>query len=649
MSFTLPPLPDTGPHWGPSSSTNEIDFFKDIPYAPFNKSDKLGKAADWTNTRQYSSRNPPIITTTFNVYDDEDEEDFQMVDTKSNVTQKRNARYRTYNRNQIRRGRMGQTGRSGGQQRSGRTTATTTSTTTMRPSRARNLRSNTSNLPASVDIQSEWGEPVKEIDFATLLKQTVTTLPRVDDLLQAGQIEAYNRSYSRITPKTERVLEKQWAEKRTFYTVTTSQDPLLNELRSSVSLALSSPSTTLTATMATDTTATAEQHTSLPSASLPHSVASSSLSSSSSSISTTATTTPPPATPIVVVATDMMIATLMASPRSVYSWDLIVTKSDQCLVLDKRDDSKLDLFTVNENSNDPPTDQDESMNTPSALSQEATVINQNFSQQVLEKAKPGKSSTNVVYKFPRAHPFVTEPASETPASVGYRYRKFTLDNITLLIRCEVDGFLGAEEEEKEKEKEKEREESRKSTGSSGQETTGSGAERGGESVPPLLIIHALHEYDPRISGDWRKRYEIQRGALLATEQKNNANRLARIAAQALLAGSQAVVLGFVSRVNPRDPHNHTIIGVQTFSTSDFLSQMNLQPTNLWGVVKYIVDVFVSLPNGKYLLFKDPTKAQLKIFRLPPNAFQQPVALEPQYAITTTSSTSTNAFVTLTNK
>jgi len=51
----------------------------------------------------HTARNPPIITTTFNVYDDEDEEDFQMVDTKSNVTQKRNARYRTYNRNQIRR------------------------------------------------------------------------------------------------------------------------------------------------------------------------------------------------------------------------------------------------------------------------------------------------------------------------------------------------------------------------------------------------------------------------------------------------------------------------------------------------------------------------------------------------------------------
>lgn len=50
-SFTLPPIhdnPDGG--WGPSSSNLPDQFkFKDIPYAPYSKSDKLGRFADWND------------------------------------------------------------------------------------------------------------------------------------------------------------------------------------------------------------------------------------------------------------------------------------------------------------------------------------------------------------------------------------------------------------------------------------------------------------------------------------------------------------------------------------------------------------------------------------------------------------------------
>lgn len=52
MSFSLPPIndnPDGG--WGPSSSNLPDQFkFKDIPYAPYSKSDKLGRFADWNET-----------------------------------------------------------------------------------------------------------------------------------------------------------------------------------------------------------------------------------------------------------------------------------------------------------------------------------------------------------------------------------------------------------------------------------------------------------------------------------------------------------------------------------------------------------------------------------------------------------------------
>jgi len=50
-SFSLPPIndnPDGG--WGPSTSHPPDQFkFKDIPYAPYSKSDKLGRFADWND------------------------------------------------------------------------------------------------------------------------------------------------------------------------------------------------------------------------------------------------------------------------------------------------------------------------------------------------------------------------------------------------------------------------------------------------------------------------------------------------------------------------------------------------------------------------------------------------------------------------
>lgn len=50
-SFELPSIqdnPDGG--WGPSPTNFPQDFkFKDIPYAPFSKADKLGRFADWND------------------------------------------------------------------------------------------------------------------------------------------------------------------------------------------------------------------------------------------------------------------------------------------------------------------------------------------------------------------------------------------------------------------------------------------------------------------------------------------------------------------------------------------------------------------------------------------------------------------------
>ncbi len=62
--------------------------------------------------------------------------------------------------------------------------------------------------------------------------------------------------------------------------------------------------------------------------------------------------------------------------------------------------------------------------------------------------------------------------------------------------------------------------------------------------------------------DWRHKLETQRGAVLATELKNNANKLAKWTAAALVSGVEIIKLGYVSRVHQRDTRHHVILGTQ---------------------------------------------------------------------------------------
>ncbi|KAL0310637.1 UNVERIFIED_CONTAM: Eukaryotic translation initiation factor 3 subunit D [Sesamum angustifolium] len=106
----------------------------------------------------------------------------------------------------------------------------------------------------------------------------------------------------------------------------------------------------------------------------------------------------------------------------------------------------------------------------------------------------------------------------------------------------------------------------------------------------FLTLNALNEFDPKYSGvDWRQKLETQRGAVLATELKNNANKLAKWTAQALLAGADMMKLGYVSS---------------------------------------IVDLCMKLKEGKYVLVKDPSKPQVRIYDVPQDAFDNDYVEEP---------------------
>ncbi|OTF69460.1 hypothetical protein BLA29_014160, partial [Euroglyphus maynei] len=81
--------------------------------------------------------------------------------------------------------------------------------------------------------------------------------------------------------------------------------------------------------------------------------------------------------------------------------------------------------------------------------------------------------------------------------------------------------------------------------------------------------------------DWRQKLDVQRGAVLANELKNNACKLAKWTVQSLLAGSHQIKFGYVSRVNFRDSTKHSILGTQQFRPREFADQINLNLDNAW--------------------------------------------------------------------
>uniref|UniRef100_A0A3Q3N3N1 Eukaryotic translation initiation factor 3 subunit D n=1 Tax=Mastacembelus armatus TaxID=205130 RepID=A0A3Q3N3N1_9TELE len=211
-----------------------------------------------------------------------------------------------------------------------------------------------------------------------------------------------------------------------------------------------------------------------------------------------------------------------------------------------------------------------------------TYINHNFSQQCLRMG--GER-----YKFPTSNPFVEEDMDKSEvASVAYRYRHWKLgDDIDLIVRCEHDGVM---------------------TGANGEVS--------------FINVKTLNEWDSRYCNgvDWRQKLDSQRGAVLATELKNNSYKLARWTCCAMLAGSEYLKLGYVSRYHVKDSARHVILGTQQFKPNEFASQINLSMENAWGILRCVIDICRKLDEGKYLILKDPNKQVIRVYSLPDGTF-----------------------------
>jgi len=356
-----------------------------------------------------------------------------------------------------------------------------------------------------------------------------------------GRVFAYDKSYDRVTTKTERPLQ---LVDRIKYNTTTSDDPVIQQL-------------------VAKNTAT-------------------------------------------VYATDVILSVLMCAPRSVYPWDIVILREGNNLFFDKRDGGPFDTVTVNENASDPPQDptppnpnnpadktailEPPSINSATSLSLEATYINQNFGFQSVQE--------NVTSDFAHPNPFYGPDETEPLASCGYRYRIFDLgvtedEDLKICVRTEVDAFVAG----------------------AGNPADGHG----------LVTIRALNEFDPRAQGaggaqDWRSKLDSQRGAVVATEMKNNSCKLAKWTVQSVLAGADLMKIGYISRVNPKDNTRHVILSTASMRPTDFANQLNVSIANGWGIVRTITDLCMKMPEGKYVLVKDPNKSVIRLYSVPMTAF-----------------------------
>ncbi|RKO98850.1 hypothetical protein CXG81DRAFT_4149, partial [Caulochytrium protostelioides] len=378
------------------------------------------------------------------------------------------------------------------------------------------------------------------------------------ELAASGAVQYYDKTFDRITPKADKPLEP---IDRTFNFPTASIDPVLTELA-----AQSSKPT--------------------------------------------------------VFATDDVVAALMCAPRSIYSWDIVITKDGNNLWLDKRNVSAFEFISVNENAANPPVDiskpanasfnaaaaaaaaaatAENALNGPAALAEEATYINRNLSQQVLSNDK---------LSFKQPNPFVDPSDSHPVASAAYRYRRWSLGpELDLVVRTQIDAAIVGN-------------------------APGVNDDLIHQFVQScaantqLLNVRALNEFDAKAAGaggapEWRHKLETQRGAVMATEIKNNGNKLARWALESMLAGVDQIRLGFVSRANPKDHTRHLIYTMVPYKPREFAAQMNLNIDNGWGILKALFDrSFTNLKDGKYVMVKDPNKPVLRIYEVPANAFDE---------------------------
>ncbi|KAI8617956.1 eukaryotic translation initiation factor 3 subunit D [Chytriomyces sp. MP71] len=570
LSFLLPPLSESSNGWGPPTSVEGLAAFaslNQIPYAPFSRFDRIGKVADWSapvqqtieeqtrgRGRGFNQNNEAVGSGTasafafgFNASDLLDEASFSVVDRLPVGPAAGSGMRKLTSR-----------GGSYAQKRGGPTNVSTFSNNRFKQG-SNSVRGGygsrggrggyggryndkvTRLRDASVAVGNDWIVK-EEIEFNRLGK-LYFEVDEPEDLSVHGKAYFYDKNFDRINTKSEKRLVPNAANSLTFANPSASADPILQSYASEIDGR-------------------------------------------------------------VVAASADVIAAIMCCTKSVYGWDLLVSKDGDRVTLDKREGGYFDLYTVNENAAEPPQESEtETLNTPTFLAQEATQIVQNYAAQVVK-------ADETPFLLKQASPFApdADAAGQPLASGLHRYRKWDLGNdISLVARTTVDCVVEAPNPE----------------GELAESVADEILESPLRDVAQLCLAttRCLNEFDSRAPGsggspDWRSKIDQQRGAVMVSEIKNNGNKLARWTVESVLAGAELLKIGFAVRSNTKDRAKHAIVAGLSVKPVEFAGQMNYSLGSGWGVLRAIVDLIYGWGDGKYVMVKDPNKPILRFYSVP---------------------------------
>ena len=92
----------------------------------------------------------------------------------------------------------------------------------------------------------------------------------------------------------------------------------------------------------------------------------------------------------------------------------------------------------------------------------------------------------------------------------------------------------------------------------------------------------------------------------------------------------------MSRAARSDPTNHQVVGTQSASPANFAQQLQLNVGNMWGILRWLVDLVrkhsrnlqleMGVPEdeytAKFVLARDPIAQQVHLYSVPEDTFDR---------------------------
>jgi translation initiation factor 3 subunit D len=306
-----------------------------------------------------------------------------------------------------------------------------------------------------------------------------------------------------------------------------------------------------------------------------------------------------------IFITDKILSVIMTCVYSSHPWHLKITKLGDNIYIDKMDNSEIDLVTVNESDNTPYDDDDRNINSYRSLAIEATLINEFIKEQMLD-------FESEKFEDDGPNPFFDENyKNDNIEHLGYRYRLWTIDDMKILVRCQIHSFSPIDEES----------ESRKNSESEEEEEEEEEKEE--KSNFEFTNVYAMNEYDKNV---YLSKEGNLTGALLKKELLNNHLKLTKWGVCSYLGGVSKIKIGFVTRKNVKENNEHLITGFYDIHTNDLLKITNFNKNIAWGIFKEIIDHIRRTKGDAYFILmktlgSTTAKSMLKLYKVPEDYFK----------------------------